>query len=207
MAALWEMLRAWLRALLGKSHGAAREAVRVTRHRILGPQYPPDPVRRLYAQMLRRAQAAGVPRPPFSTPGEFQLSMATRWPAGSADFAALTEAYVLRRYGEVSFDDRQVQELTERWHRLRSVMRRPVRQAPAVEQQDGAQPLPKSWEPVPSGPASAQLSRLARLRLLLSWDVLVRWMRGAGLRVLFGILLLLAPLIVLILLATVIWHG
>jgi hypothetical protein len=57
------------------------------------------------------------------TPLEFQRQLQSRWPAGSHDFATLTNAYVLRRYGEAGLPDGEARAVEDCWRRLRTVMR------------------------------------------------------------------------------------
>jgi hypothetical protein len=123
--AVWQSVRSWLHQLLRRSSEATNRAIRATRRRVLGPVYPEDPVRRLYAQLLVRAAAHGAPRPTSITPQEYERQLAERWPDGSADFAALTRAYVRRRYGDLPIDDEMFLDLRTRWHRLRSLIREP----------------------------------------------------------------------------------
>ena len=120
----WRALLAWVRGLFRRGAEAAEEAVRQTRRRIWG-EYPADPVRRLYAQLLRRAASFGLIREPSVTPLEFQLALAAAWPEGAGDFASLTDAYVLRRYGDITFGEQEVHALQDRWQRVRALMRRP----------------------------------------------------------------------------------
>jgi hypothetical protein len=74
--------------------------------------------------MLYRAQREGVPRPSATTPLEFQSVLATAWPAGGDDFAALTASYERRRYGGLTPSPLEVDDLRARWERLREVIRR-----------------------------------------------------------------------------------
>lgn len=124
-AAVWHGFLLWLRGLLRSSTGIAESFAKATRRRIVGPEYPEDPVRRIYAQLLHRAARLGVPRPSGATPVEFQGVLTQAWPEGATDFAAVTGAYMLRRYGEVNTGAEEVTALREQWQRLRTVMRRP----------------------------------------------------------------------------------
>lgn len=121
------ILLAWIRSLLGRASRAAATAAEGTRRRVLGPQYPDDPVRQVYARLLHRAEAVGLPRPPAVTPVEYQARLAARWPSGQDAFAAITQAYVLRRYGDVPFAGEQITALQEQWHVVRKLMRQEVR--------------------------------------------------------------------------------
>lgn len=124
LTAVWHGLRRWLLGLFHRGAIAANGITGAARRRIFGPVYPDDPVRRIYAQVLYRAAHLGVPRPMSATPVEFQFDLARVWPEGTGDFAAITNAYVLRRYGEVNVGQEEIETLRERWQRLRRLMRR-----------------------------------------------------------------------------------
>jgi multisubunit Na+/H+ antiporter MnhC subunit len=124
-ADIWRGLLAWFRGLFRGTVEAAAHSVQVVRSRIGGPSYPADPVRRVYAQVLYRASVYGLARPPAATPLEFQRALSSRWPEGANEFAAVTEAYIRRRYGEMTSGQEEVATLREQWQQLRTVMRRP----------------------------------------------------------------------------------
>jgi len=129
---IWRGLLRWLRSILSRSTDTVAEAVRATRRRIVGAPYPSDPVRQTYTRMLRRASALGLRRSPGATPREFLVRLAAHWPEGEEDFALLTEAYDVRRYGDVPASEEEVRDLRARWQTLRHVMRsRPTFQRPA----------------------------------------------------------------------------
>jgi hypothetical protein len=111
-----------VRELLSQGARGAEQIMQATR-RFLGPSYPSDPVRRIYAQLLRRAEARGLPRPLDATPWEFERLLVARWPEGSQDFAAVTLAYVHRRYGRSLVAGRELDDLQRRGKRLRGLMR------------------------------------------------------------------------------------
>lgn len=149
LSAIWCGLRRWIQGLFHRGGIAAGGITGAVRRRIFGPVYPDDPVRRVYAQLLYRSAHLGVPRPNAATPDEFQSRLALVWPEGSADFAALTNAYVLRRYGAVSFGQDELEALGECWQRLRRLMRRqtvaiaePAGEQTAVEPADTHHRLP-----------------------------------------------------------------
>lgn len=122
-ARFWEGVRDWLRGLLAHGTEGAGQVLHAAGRRILGPTYPADPVRRVYAQLLYRAEVRGLSRHVTATPWEFQMQLETRWPNGAEHIAALTEAYVYRRYNEASFGDEERDDLERHWRRLRGVMR------------------------------------------------------------------------------------
>jgi hypothetical protein len=119
----WRGLSAWLRELFGRGTELATQTLRATGRRISRVDYPSDPIRRVYSQLLRRATAAGLLRADSTTPEEFLGQLESRWPEGSEHFAALTRAYVLRRYGEVAFAADQLAELDRHWQRARILVR------------------------------------------------------------------------------------
>lgn len=116
---------AWFRGLFRGTVQTAVQTVQHVRSRIAGPSYPSDPVRRVYAQILYRASVNGLARPPAATPLEFQRALTHEWPDGAGDFAAVTEAYMRRRYGEMPSSPEEIAGLRRRWQHLRTVMRRP----------------------------------------------------------------------------------
>ncbi len=124
LGAIWNGLLRWLHRLLHGGTVMAGGIAGAARRRIIGPDYPDDPVRRVYAQVLYRAANLGVPRPTGTTPLEFQTLLTQVWPDGAGDFAAVTGAYVQRRYGETQAGPDEINSLRERWQRLRILMRR-----------------------------------------------------------------------------------
>ncbi|HEX8990278.1 MAG TPA: DUF4129 domain-containing protein [Anaerolineales bacterium] len=122
-APFWQALITWLRGLFRSEKLPLTRSVAAARRRLLGPTYPSDPVRRLYAQMLHRAETQGLPRAVAATPQEFCRRLEGRWPAASSDFATMTEAYVLRRYGDMTVGDDQIQTLKQHWKRARIAMK------------------------------------------------------------------------------------
>jgi hypothetical protein len=130
-AAMLRALRAWLAALF--HHGAVlvAESAQTARRRVLGPEYPDDPVRRVYARLLYRASTFGVARAQDCTPFEFQNSLTASWPEGSRSFAAVTSAYVARRYSPAEPGVEEIAGVEEHWQRLRRIMRTPELEKPA----------------------------------------------------------------------------
>jgi len=120
----WKALLSWLRRLVRPERiPLPRSAAAAARRRLLGPTYPADPVRRLYAQMLHRAEGRGLPRAAAGTPQEFCRKLEGRWPAASGDFAAMTDAYMLRRYGDIAIAEELIEVLKKRWRHARTMMR------------------------------------------------------------------------------------
>ncbi|HZU13766.1 MAG TPA: DUF4129 domain-containing protein [Chloroflexota bacterium] len=122
--AAWRLFLAWLAGLFRRGIETAGQGVTRARRRVLGPTYPADPVRRIYAQLLHRAATYGVSRRGSVTPQEFLHHLQTRWPEGQAEFAAITETYVVRRYAEREPDAEELRRLREVWRRARGVIRR-----------------------------------------------------------------------------------
>lgn len=185
---------AWLRTLFGRAGQTATGVVESARRRITGPTYPEDPVRQVYARLLHRAQSAGLPRPQAVTPSEYQKRLAARWPTGSSAFAAITDAYVLRRYGEIAFAPEQVSALRAQWNEVRAIIHR-----------EETPPVP--IVPTPAAPASRKGWREQVSRRLDSDNLLVKLLvdtvaAGLGLTIWIG--LVIFGLILLILIVT---HG
>jgi hypothetical protein len=151
-----EMFLSWLRSLLTRSVDAAVQAGEHARRRVLGPTYPDDPVRRIYAQMLRRAGETGSPRAPATTPAEFGAQLGRRWPNGTADFARITTTYETRRYGGAPADNAAIEDLRASWHAVRPLMRHVEPQAEPRQQTALTAPLESRWR--------------TWLRRLLSWE-------------------------------------
>jgi hypothetical protein len=203
----WQSFLGWLRALFGRSAEVTAEAVSSARRRLLGPSYSEDPVRRLYGQLLHRAELAGMPRADFVTPTEFQLRLARTWPEGAGDFHTLTQAYVLRRYGDESFDDHEVTALRQAWQRARLTMRREARSQPVIELASG-QLVNASDVRLDSEWSTRSFGITGLARSVLDFAHIEAARRGTALRTMsleiigaiFAVLVLLAFLIVVILL-------
>lgn len=70
-------------------------------------------VRRLYHEMLSRAEDDGIGRPLSKTPLQFAPELDAHY---SSDVpSSISRAFVASRYGLVPFDERVVRELRERW--------------------------------------------------------------------------------------------
>jgi hypothetical protein len=133
LTSVWHMLLLALRALFGRGSGTARDALSVTRRRLWGPAYPSDPVRRTYAQVLRRAKVVGLAMPSTATPLEFSSRLAERWPEGAPEFGFLTALYMRRRYGEATPTEEELSSLRAGWQRLRHVIKGPSMLAAGLE--------------------------------------------------------------------------
>lgn len=122
---MWRALIAWLAGLFRRGVVATGQAAGRARRRVLGPSYPADPVRRVYAQLLYRAARHGLERQPTVTPAEFQQRLEAWWPESADDFAAVTRAYIRRRYGDVTPDEAEIRRVREHWRNIRTAMRTP----------------------------------------------------------------------------------
>ncbi|MGH2442785.1 MAG: DUF4129 domain-containing protein [Chloroflexota bacterium] len=123
---LWRAIWQYLIHLVRGSPNTTRRRITGTRRRLFGA-YPGDAIRRMYVQLLRRSSAAGLSRSPSTTPAEFQQELAARWPDSGGHFAALTEAYTVRRYGDVALDDAELQHARHHWQAIRSEIHPPAR--------------------------------------------------------------------------------
>lgn len=121
---MWNAVLTWILTLFRRSTEATGEAVARARKRIFG-DYPADPVRRVYVQLMRRAAAAGAPRPIDVTPLEYADLLSSRWPEAHDDLVRLTDTYVRRRYAEQTVGATEMKSLQESWHRLRGMIRAP----------------------------------------------------------------------------------
>jgi hypothetical protein len=119
----WSAFLSWARSLLRGGVGMVAERAAIAKRRMLGPTYPANPVRRVYAQLLARSSKQGLSRQTAKTPAEFLTQLEMTWPEGSQHFVALTKAYILCRYGEANFQDEQIAQLKEHWRAVRSIMR------------------------------------------------------------------------------------
>lgn len=159
---MWLASLAWIASLFRRSAALAASTVQRTRKRLFG-DFPEDPVRRAYAQLLRRAAAAGLPRAADTTPDEYREQLTARWPAVSFSVTALTDAYVLRRYGDVSFDAVQIERLRHHWQEIRGTIR--VQRLPRpAEQTAGASPSLAGSGATASSAARPWSVSLARIR-------------------------------------------
>lgn len=150
----WQAFLLWVRAVLRRGTGRVEQAIRESRQRVFGPQYPADPIRELYARALRRARRSGLSRPPATTPTEFATRIRGHWTDVAADFAVLTEAYVQRRYGDISFGEAEIATVRQHWRRSLSGMRRVAE--PEASKEDAA---PTGAAPIPAPPSNELMDR------------------------------------------------
>jgi Domain of unknown function (DUF4129) len=97
-------------------------AERIKRPRTAAP--PPreieaENIRRIYAALLARAAAVGVPRREAETPFEFLPRLSAQFPDATPDLQTLTDAYVAVHYAQVPATGAQVREMRGVWQRLR----------------------------------------------------------------------------------------
>lgn len=99
-------LRAFLRSALGLPRRA-----RGLYHAVL--------VRRVYAQLLEWAEAAGRPRRAAETPLEFGAALRALQPPLQEDLDEITQAYLRVRYGEAPEEPEMVNRVLAAWERVR----------------------------------------------------------------------------------------
>ncbi|MGB7095305.1 MAG: DUF4129 domain-containing protein [Anaerolineales bacterium] len=78
-------------------------------------------IRRIYSHMMDFANQLGVPRPPASTPLEFQPVLENLLPDGREDVRVITAAYLRVRYGELPETNQEINEVENAWDHLRGV--------------------------------------------------------------------------------------
>jgi len=78
-------------------------------------------IRRIYARMMDLARQLGVPRPPASTPLEFQPVLEDMLPDGQADVQLITAAYLRVRYGEIPETKEEINEVESAWDNVRAL--------------------------------------------------------------------------------------
>jgi len=198
LSALWQLLAGWIIGLFARSGEAAVRAVRQSRRRIFG-DYPADPVRRVYAQLMRRAARAEAAPLTATTPLELATQLARRWPDHATDFARITEIYIQRRYAEATLAATQVAEIRERWHTVRPAMR-PPRARPKGPADRG--PLQES---AGSATGASGQGWLARARAALSLPDPTEGAKtpGFGASVMLSVVSFAAPVILIIALLVV----
>jgi hypothetical protein len=129
-AAVWLAMRRFARRM----PGVAEQRRSVERHSLLGEDLAAlfdnvtrrlrqkastrssIEVRRLYHNMLARAEADGVPRPPATTPLQFAPTLDAHYRSDLP--SAISQAFVRSRYGLIDFDPPAVRELHRQWAAL-----------------------------------------------------------------------------------------
>ncbi|MGB8644467.1 MAG: DUF4129 domain-containing protein [Anaerolineae bacterium] len=87
-----------------------------------GSEIEAENIRRVYAALLARAAALGLPRAQAETPLEFLPRLAARFPESAADLERITQAYVAVHYAEQPATRAQVHEIRAVWQHVRSEM-------------------------------------------------------------------------------------
>ena len=72
-------------------------------------------IRRLYAEVLGRAEADGLVRAPGTTPSQFAPVLGARY--GSDIVSGITDAFVASRYGSQDIAEDRVRQLNDQWRR------------------------------------------------------------------------------------------
>lgn len=80
-------------------------------------------IRRIYAGMMDLADQLGEPRPPASTPLEFQPVLEDLLPDGMDQVQIITAAYLRVRYGEIPETEQEISQVETAWEHLRQVGR------------------------------------------------------------------------------------
>lgn len=80
-------------------------------------------IRRIYAALVARAAAVGLPRRVAETPYEFLPRLEQKFPEQTDDVSAITEAYVAVHYGELDAPLEQVNRVRAAWRRVEKKMR------------------------------------------------------------------------------------
>jgi hypothetical protein len=78
-------------------------------------------IRRIYARMMDLAVKLGVPRPPASTPLEFQPVLEDMLPDGKYDVQLITAAYLRVRYGEIPETNEEINQVESAWENVRTL--------------------------------------------------------------------------------------
>ncbi len=89
-----------------------------------GERRTADSIRRIYAALVARAGAAGLPRRTDETPYEFLPRLVTAWPSEAEPVRAITEAYVAVHYAERAADKAETERVRALWKRVAKNVRR-----------------------------------------------------------------------------------
>ncbi|GAC1445056.1 MAG: hypothetical protein NVSMB52_05230 [Chloroflexota bacterium] len=159
MRMLWRAILNWFRLLLRRGMEVGGEIAYRTRRRVFGA-YPSDPIRRMYAQMQRRATAGGVPRQTAMTPLEYRDALVKRWPDVAFNLSAVTNAYILRRYGDSPASEAEIEFTSHHWQHVRQAIRVPRmgQRTPSTSDSEGQDSQPQSS--INAWPAWLPLDRL-----------------------------------------------
>ena len=87
-------------------------------------------IRRIYALMMDLARQLGIPRPPASTPLEFQPTLEDMLPDVKADVGLITAAYLRVRYGEIPETSEEIQQVENAWDQVRTAGKEKQSQVP-----------------------------------------------------------------------------
>lgn len=87
------------------------------------PEIQAENIRRIYAALLARCRAIGMPRREAETPFEFLPRLKARFPGAARDLTDLTEAYVAVHYAQIPATQAQVRAMQAAWQRLRGQLR------------------------------------------------------------------------------------
>jgi hypothetical protein len=79
-------------------------------------------VREIYAGLLWEAEQAGVPRHDAQTPYEYRASLESSLDARPPELEAITDAYVVERYGLVETPSERLPHLNRLWRQLRALL-------------------------------------------------------------------------------------
>ncbi len=116
----------YAREALGWDDDAARVALDSPKPRAPRPRVrhiAAETIRRMYAALVARAAAAGLPRRIAETPYEFLPRLAQTFPEHTDDLRAITEAYVAVHYGELDAPVEQVNRVRAAWRRVEQALR------------------------------------------------------------------------------------
>jgi hypothetical protein len=102
-------------SMLAEDIGALLDGI-ARRFRRSGAPRSAVEIRRLYHQMLARAESDGLPRPAAATPLRFAPQLDARY--GSGVPSAITRAFVTSRYGLAEVDTDAVRDLRAQWQSL-----------------------------------------------------------------------------------------
>jgi hypothetical protein len=115
---LWRLLQAALRQRWeGLKEGLANVVDLRHRQRLRAAAR----IRQVYADLLDLCVELGHPRPDAHTPLEFLPDLQAIFPALAAETAAITQAYLRVRYGQLPERREEVEEVEEAWERLNEV--------------------------------------------------------------------------------------